>query len=102
MWFAHAHNKYMDKKGTKIFLSLVRNGGCLKMSGNEHKTMNRAKNHARSAIISSTMYVQTAVSHELLVNKMPKCFSCPGDCKELSKRPGEAHTTRTMLGPSHG
>ena len=34
------------------------------------------------------------------VNKMPKYFSCPGDCKELSKRPGEAHTTRTKPWPT--
>ena len=33
-------------------------------------------------------------------NNMPKCFSCPGDCKELSKRPGEAHTTRTKPWPT--
>ena len=35
------------------------------MPGDEHKTMNRAENSARSAIISSTLSVQTTVSHEL-------------------------------------
>ena len=57
------------------------------MPGDEQKNMNRAENHARSAIISFGMSVQTTVSHELRhVNKIPKCFSCPGDCKELSKK----------------
>ena len=33
------------------------------------------------------MSLQTTVSHELQgINKIPKCFSCPGDCKELSKK----------------
>ena len=35
------------------------------MSFNEPKTMNRAKNHARSASISLGMSVQTTVSHKL-------------------------------------
>ena len=35
------------------------------MPVDKHKNMNRAKNHARSAIISSTMSVQTTLSHEL-------------------------------------
>ena len=61
------------------------------MPGDEHKTMNRAENHARSAIISSTMSVQKTVhvSRTMLqkgVNTMPECFTCPGDCKELSKK----------------
>ena len=35
----------------------------LKISVDEQKTMNEAKNHARSAIISSGMSVETTVSH---------------------------------------
>ena len=35
------------------------------MPGNEHKIMNRAENHGRSAIISSTKCIQTTVSREL-------------------------------------
>ena len=35
------------------------------MSFNEQNTMNEAENHARTAIISSGMSVQTTVSHEL-------------------------------------
>ena len=55
----------MDRKGTKMFLSLAKNGGSLKMPGDEHKIMNRAENRARSAIISSTKCIKTTVSHEL-------------------------------------
>ena len=46
----------MDRKGTQMFLSLLRD---------EQKSNNRTENHARSAIISSTMSLQTTVSHEL-------------------------------------
>ena len=50
------------------------------MSFDEQETMNRVENHARSAI-------KTTVSHELRHGEeIPKCFSCPGDCKELSKK----------------
>ena len=35
------------------------------MPGDEQKSSNRAKNHARSAIISSTMSQQTTVFHDL-------------------------------------
>ena len=66
------------------------------MSVNEQKTMNRAENHARSAIISLGMSVQTTASHDMTrigINKMPKCFSCPGNCKNSLKRQGEAQTT---------
>ena len=35
------------------------------MPGDEQKSRNRPENHARSAIISSTMSLQTTVSHEL-------------------------------------
>ena len=73
------------------------------MPGDEQKSINRAGNHDWSAIISLTMSLQlalqTTVSHE---NKIPKCFSCPGDCKDCLKRLSEAHTTQTKPGPSHG
>ena len=45
------------------------------MPGNENKTMNIAENHARSAIISSTMSLQTTVTTTWKgINKIPKCF----------------------------
>ena len=59
------------------------------MPGNEHKTLNRAENHARSAIISSTVSTDNSISRTTLwrgINKISKCFSCPGDCKQLSKQ----------------
>ena len=41
----------MDSQGTKMFsLSLASKRDCLKMPGDEHKAMNRAEHHARSAI----------------------------------------------------
>ena len=49
--------------------------------------MNKAENHARSAIISSG--IDNCISRTMTqreINKMPMCFSCPGDCKELSKK----------------
>ena len=80
------------------------------MPGDEHKTMNRAENHARSAIISSTVYAQT--SHNSIsrttctsqkgVNKMPKCILVLAIVKNCLKRLGKAHTTQTKPGPSHG
>ena len=60
------------------------------MSVDEQKTMNRVENHARSAIISLGMSVQTIVSHEL---RHGEGFSFPGDCTELSKRPFKTHMT---------
>ena len=44
------------------------------MPGNEQKAMNRAKNHARSAIISLSVSVQTTVTHKLWINKIPQCI----------------------------
>ena len=35
------------------------------MPGNEQKSRNRPENHARSAIVSLTMSLQTTVFHEL-------------------------------------
>ena len=77
------------------------------MSVDEQKTMNKAENHARSAIISLGMSVQTTVSHELRtrhrgINNIPQCFSCPGDCKELSnKTRRNTHDSKhTRLEPS--
>ena len=59
------------------------------MPGDEQKSRNRTENHARSAIISLTMSLKTTISRTTTrrgINKIPKCFSCPGDSKELSKK----------------
>ena len=37
------------------------------MPGDEQKTMNKAENHARLAISSLTMSLQTTVPHELIL-----------------------------------
>ena len=80
------------------------------MPGDEQKSRNRPENHARSAIISSTMSLQTTVSDKLRrgarrgINKIPKCFSCPGDSKELSKKTKrstyDSNQTRTKPWPT--
>ena len=60
----------------------------------------------KSAIISSTMSVQTTVSHELCGGKgLIRCQSISlvlAIVKNCLKRPGEAHTSRTKPEPSHG
>ena len=96
----------MHSKSQNVSLSLAKSGSCLKMPGDEHKTMNRAENHARLAIISSTMSVQTTVSQELRRGKgYIRCQSVSlalAIVKNCLKRPGKARTTRTKPGPSHG
>ena len=61
------------------------------MPGDEQKSTNRTENHARSARHSLFDYVSTdnCISGTMTrrgINKIPKPFSCPGDCKELSKK----------------
>ena len=43
------------------------------MPGDEQKSMNKAKNHARLAIIPLSMSVQTTVTHEYEAHKIPNC-----------------------------
>ena len=51
----------MDRKGTEMFLSLLQGTEVVSkfQGGDEQKSINRAENHARSAIISSTMSLET-------------------------------------------
>ena len=61
------------------------------MPGNEQKSINRTENHARSAIIPLTMSPSTYNCNSRTttrrgINKILKCVSCLGDCKELSKK----------------
>ena len=76
----------MDRKGTKRFLSLARSGGYLKMPGDEQKSINRALlvGHYLFNYVSIDNCISRATMQRG-INKIPKCFSCPGDCKELSK-----------------
>ena len=48
------------------------------MPGDEQKSINRAENQGYINCISRTTTRRG-------INKIPKCFSCPSDCKELSK-----------------
>ena len=81
-------------KSTKMFLStLASSGGCLKMPVDEQKTMNKAKNHARSSIFHydyKWCVLQTTVNSRSRITQQIRYhanhFSCPGDCKELSKK----------------
>ena len=59
------------------------------MPGDEQKSTNRTENHARSAIISNYVSTDNCISRTMTrrgINKILKCFSCPGDCKEETKR----------------
>ena len=72
----------MDRKGTQMFLSFLR--GMEAVSGDEQ---NRPENHGHYLFD----YVSTGncISRTTMwrgINKIPKCFSCPGDSKELSKK----------------
>ena len=57
------------------------------MPGDEQKSRNRPKNHARSAIISSTMSLKTTISRTTTrrgISKIPKCFSILKNCTKQS------------------
>ena len=50
------------------------------------------------------MYTDNCISQTTSrkeVNKIAKCFSCPGDCKELSKKTKRSTYDSTKPGPSH-
>ena len=69
------------------------------MPGDEQKSINRTENHARLAIISSTMSLQTTVSHKEGYRSVSLVLAILKNCL---KRLREAHTTRTKPGPRHG
>ena len=52
------------------------------MPCDEQKNINRAETHVRSAIISWSMSLQTTDMNYYDMERDPKCFSYPGDCKE--------------------
>ena len=76
------------------------------MPGDEPKSINRAENHAWSAIISSTMSLQTTLSHELRRGEGYIRYQSVSlvlvIVKNCLKRLSEAHTTQTKPGSSHG
>ena len=79
-----------------MFLFLLR--GAMKMPGDEQTK--KVENHACLVGHYRNYRRISRTTTQRGINKMPKCLSCPGDCKELSI--SEAHTTQTKPGPSHG
>ena len=64
------------------------------MPGDEQKSINRAENHAWSAIISSTMSLQTTVSRTTMqrgINKIPSVSLVLVIVKNCLKKLNEAH-----------
>ena len=77
---AHGQKRYPN-----VSFFLARNGGCIKMPSDEQKCRNRPENHARSAIASTDNCISQTTTQRG-INKIPKCFSCPSNSKELSKK----------------
>ena len=80
----------MDRKGTKMFLSFLRGvEAIIKFQAMNRRVITEPKTMlGRPLSLQLRMSLQTTVSHELrrgegLKEKIPKCFSSPGDCKEL-------------------
>ena len=100
----------MDRKGTQMFLSLLRGAEVVsKFQAINRRALTEPKNHARSAIISSSHCVSTdncisRTTTQRGINKILKCFSCPGDSKELSKKTKrstyDSNQTRTKPWPT--
>ena len=76
----------MDRKGTQMFLSLLRGTEVVSKFQamgvlTEPKTM-----LGRPLSLQLCLYSISRTTTRRGTNKIPKCFSCPGDCKELSKK----------------
>ena len=66
------------------------------MPGDEEKSINRAETMLGRPLSLRICLYRQCISQTTTrrgTNKIPKCFSFPGDCKELSKTLSEAHTT---------
>ena len=80
----------MDRKGTKIFLSLLRGTEAV----SKFQAMNRRVLTELKTMLGRPLSLQLCLYRQCIsrtttrrgTNKIPKCFSCPGDCKELSKK----------------
>ena len=58
------------------------------MPGDEQKSISKTENHARSYLfdyVSTDNYISRTTMRRG-INKILKLFSCPSDCKELSKK----------------
>ena len=80
-----------------VSLSLARCCAGLKMPGDEQQK--KFENHACLVGHLPPLSSPQTYSGTTTQRGIPKCFSCPGDCKELSKK-----TKRSTYdsGPSHG
>ena len=78
----------MDRKGTQMFLSLLRSAEVVSKC---QATNRRVLTEPKTMLGRLFHYVSTdnCISRTTTwreINKIPKCFSCPGNCKELSKK----------------
>ena len=65
-----------------MFLSLLRGG--LKMPGDEQKKKSKTMLAWLASYRHYRLYRRVSqTTTRRRINKIPKCFSCPGDCKEL-------------------
>ena len=80
----------MDRKDTQMFLSLLRGAEVV----SKFQAMNRRVLTEPKTMLSRPLSLQLCLYRQCIsrtmsrrgTNKVPKCFSCPGDCKELSKK----------------
>ena len=80
----------MDRKGTQMFLSLLRGTKIV----SKFQAMNRRVLTEPKTMLGRPLSLQLCLYRQCIsrtttrrgTNKIPKCFSCPGDCKELSKK----------------
>ena len=80
----------MDRKGTKMFLSLLR--GAVVVS--KCQAMNRRVFTEPKTMLGRPLSLRLCLYRQCIsrtttrrgINKIPKCFSCPSNCKELSKK----------------
>ena len=78
----------MYRKGTQMFLSLLRRMEALLKC----QAMNKKKSRKLCMLgwpLPRHYRLYRCISRTTTrrgINKIPKCFSCPGDCKELSKK----------------
>ena len=73
------------KRYQNVSLSLARCNGCLKMPGDEKKKKSKTM-HAQLGWPLPPLSCISRTTTRRGINKIPKCFSCPGDCKELSTK----------------
>ena len=77
----------MDRKGTQMFLSLLRRMEALLKC----QAMNRRVLTELKTMLGRPLSLRLCLYRQLYLRnydaeRIPKSFSCPGDCKELSKR----------------